>query len=460
MSSAKLFRRVKHVHMIGIGGAGMSGIAEVLLNRGFVVSGSDLNGSPVTERLIRLGAHVSIGHDAALIEGCDVVVFSSAVRPENVEWRAARDLHIPAIPRSEMLAELMRMKTGIAIAGTHGKTTTTSLVGSIMQQAALRPTIIVGGIIKALDTGASIGTGEYMVVEADEFDRSFLRLTPTLAVITTVDAEHLDTYGDLEGVKDAFVEFANKVPFYGAVIVCGDSAEIMTLLPRIKRPLVTYGFGEDNALRLSDYRQAGLQSSFRIERGPYAGETFHLQIPGQHNVLNAAAAIAVAAELDIPSQDIHSALESFGGVRRRFELKGEHNGVLVIDDYAHHPAEIEMVLHTARRCYPERRIVALFQPHLFSRTRDFHDEFGRVLALADRSLVTDIYPARERPLAGIDSGLIVAAAARHGARSCEWIRGDDILPAVTRVLQEQDVLIVMGAGSITHIADRISVGQE
>jgi UDP-N-acetylmuramate--alanine ligase len=458
MSHGRTFRRVKHVHMIGIGGAGMCGIAEVLLNRGFIVSGSDLTASESTVRLERLGVVVQVGHTVEAILNADVVVYSSAVRPENVELRAARDAHIPTIPRSEMLAELMRLKTGIAIAGTHGKTTTTSLIGTVLQSAGYNPTVIVGGIVKALDTGAAMGAGEFMVVEADEFDRSFLKLSPTLAVITTVEAEHLDTYGDLEAVKDAFVEFANKVPFYGVVVVCGDSPEIQSLLPRFKRPLLTYGFGRDNMLRIKINSQHGLETVFTVETGFYAGAEFHLQIPGKHNVLNAAAAIGIAAELDITYESLFQALREFTGVRRRFELKGEVDGVVVVDDYAHHPTEIENVLHTARTCFPERRIVALFQPHLFTRTRDFHDEFGRALALADVSMVTDIYPARERPLSGIDAGLIVSAAVRHGANLTTWITGTDVVQRVRGVLRKNDALIVMGAGDITRIAAELSHG--
>jgi UDP-N-acetylmuramate--alanine ligase len=456
MSASRLFRRVRHIHMIGIGGAGMSGIAEVLLNLGFSVTGSDLQTSEITARLGRLGALITEGHRAENLRDSDVVVFSSAVRPENVEMRAARERRIPTIPRSEMLAELMRLKIGIAVSGTHGKTTTTSMIGTILQYANLNPTLIVGGIVRALQSGAKMGSGDLLVVEADEFDRSFLRLTPTLAVITTIEPEHLDTYTDLAGVQDAFVDFANRVPFYGTVVICGDEPHIRTILPRIKRPALSYGFGADCALRAASVRQEHTHTRFELLRDGVSRGSFHLQVPGRHNVLNALAAIAIAEELDVPIETARTALAEFSGVRRRFEIKGEVGGTVIVDDYAHHPTEVENTLRTARACWPERRLVALFQPHLFTRTRDFAADFGRALAMADVLLLADIYPARERPIEGVSSALIEKAALAAGAPDVRSVGSSELATHVRSVIHEGDVLVVMGAGNITRVADELS----
>jgi UDP-N-acetylmuramate--alanine ligase len=456
MTASKLFRRVRHVHMVGIAGAGMSGIAEVLLNMGFVVTGSDLQLSDVTNRLTALGAAVHEGHSAEHIADADVVVYSSAVRPENVEIRAAHERHLPTIPRSEMLAELMRLKVGIAVSGTHGKTTTTSMIGTILQRAEFNPTLIVGGIVRSLQSGVKMGTGELLVVEADEFDRSFLKLTPTLAVITTIESEHLDTYTDLAGVQDAFVDFANKVPFYGSVIVCGDEANIRAILPRLKRPIVSYGLGDDCDFRAANISYSEHRTRFLMYHGAEQITEFELQVPGRHNVLNALASIAVANELDVPIEATRKALADFTGVHRRFEIKGEVNGVIIVDDYAHHPTEVENTLKTARACWPDRRIVALFQPHLFTRTRDFAADFGKVLSLADVVLLTDIYPSRERPIPGVTSDLILDAAQRSGAKNARILDGANLAADVQSLIQSGDALIVMGAGSITRTAQELS----
>jgi UDP-N-acetylmuramate--alanine ligase len=460
MTGPKLFRHVRHVHMIGVGGAGMSGIAEVLLNLGFIVSGSDLQDSEVTARLRGLGARISEGHAAENIQGADVVVYSSAVRPENVEIRAARELHVPTIPRSEMLAELMRLKVGIAISGTHGKTTTTSMVGAILNRAGFNPTLIVGGIVRALQSGVKMGSGELLVVEADEFDRSFLKLTPTLAVITTIEPEHLDTYTDLAGVQDAFVEFANRVPFYGNVVVCGDEPNINAILPRIKRPVVTYGFGESCTYQAKNVSFESTHSRFTLIGGKGSGRQFEMQVPGRHNVLNALAAIAVADDLDVPTDDIRDGLADFNGVHRRFEIKGETGGVIIVDDYAHHPTEVANTLRTARTCWPDRRLVALFQPHLFTRTRDFAAEFGTALHEADVILLADIYPARERPIPGITSEMIAQAATGAGAATVLMVGSDNIASTVRGSLKSGDALIVMGAGTITRVAQELSQGSD
>ncbi len=450
------FRRIRRIHLIGIGGAGMCGIAEVLLNQGYAVSGSDLTSSSVTTRLEHLGAEIHYSHEALHVQGSDVVVYSSAVRPENVEMRAARDLHIPTIPRSEMLAELMRSKTGIAISGTHGKTTTTSMVGAVLQEAGFSPTLIVGGIVRALDTGIRMGDSPFIVVEADEFDRSFLKLAPTIAVITTLEAEHLDTYGDLEGVKDAFVEFANKVPFYGSVIVCSDHEHVLSVIPRIKRPVVSYGFNHSASVRAQNVTQDGTRTRFSVSAPGKMTDPFELQVPGRHNVMNALAAISVADELEIPRTATIRALHEFSGVRRRFEVKGTFKDAVVIDDYAHHPTEVRSVLKTARECWPNRKIIALFQPHLFTRTRDFSDEFGKSLALADIGLVTEIYGSRETPIAGVTSNLIVEAGRAAGMKQVESVAFDQAVSRIDRIADMESVIIVMGAGSITRIADELT----
>lgn len=456
MSSPFLFRRVRHIHMVGIAGAGMSGIAEVLLNLGFVVTGSDLQLSEITTRLQQLGATIFEGHAAENVQGADVLVYSTAVRPENVELRAAREAHLPIIPRSEMLAELMRLKIGIGVSGTHGKTTTTSMIGAILQRAELNPTLIVGGIVRALQSGVKMGSGDLLVVEADEFDRSFLKLTPTFAVITTIEPEHLDTYVDLEGVQDAFVEFANKVPFYGSVIACGDEPNIMNIMPRIKRPVVTYGLSDPCHVRAISLQHEGQLTRFMLCVGERETMPFELQVPGRHNVLNALAAIAVALELDIPLAAVRDGLAGFSGVHRRFEVKGEVGNVVVVDDYAHHPTEVASTLHTARICWPDRRLVALFQPHLFTRTRDFYREFGEVLALADVILLADIYPSRERPIPGVTSELIAEAARAAGARQIEMVGSEELALKVRKQLKPGDALVVMGAGSITRVAQELA----
>lgn len=449
------FRHVRRIHMVGIGGAGMCGIAEVLSTMGFQVSGSDLSRSEVSIRLESLGIKVFYEHNADQAEGADVVVFSSAVRPENAEVRYARENHIPTIPRSEMLGELMRLKRGIAISGTHGKTTTTSMVGAIFAHAGLAPTIIVGGKVRALGTGAAMGSGEFLVAEADEFDRSFLKLSPTLAVITTIEAEHLDTYLDLESIKDAFVEFANKVPFYGLVVACADDLHAREILPRVKRPILTYGRSELASFRISDEKYVGLSSSFVLTTPENERLKFDLQIPGQHNVLNATAAAVIALETSISPVLISEALHQFAGVHRRFERKGEVNGALIFDDYAHHPTEVRVTLDAARQCWPDRRLVAVFQPHLYSRTRDFALDFAESLNKADRILLLDIYPSRELPLPNVSSELI-ADPLRSQGKSVTLLNGErSISDQIREQLESNDIVIAMGAGSITNIVQQL-----
>lgn len=449
------FRRVRHIHMIGIGGSGMSGIAEVLLNLGFRVTGSDLHASEVTAHLIACGAEVRIGHSEKNIAAADVVVYSSAVRPENIELRAAREARIPIISRAEMLAELMRMKFGIAVAGTHGKTTTTSMIGTILQEAGLDPTLIVGGIIRTLGSGARLGSSEFLVAEADEFDRSFLRLSPTLAVITTIEAEHLDTYLGLGEIQDAFVEFANRLPFYGSVILCQDDPGIQEILPRIKRPVTTYSAQSESDYMVAELKFDQINSRYRLFQYGKSSVLVELQVPGIHNVANSLAAMAVAAEVDIPLDIAARALGNFAGVKRRFELRGEVGGVLIVSDFAHHPTEIQMTIETARRGWA-RRIVVLFQPHLYTRTRDFAEEFGKALAGADVVLATEIYPAREKPLPGITGRLVAESTRAAGCRDVHFCADHAAIEeALHKVLRPGDLLIVMGAGDIWKIAEEL-----
>src|SRR6185503_10415960 len=401
--------KIRHVHFVGIGGSGMSGIAEVLLNQGFTVSGSDVKGSPVTERLQALGARCFAGHAAANVAGAHVVVTSSAVRADNPEVLEARRLLIPVVPRAEMLAELMRTKNGIAVSGSHGKTTTTSMIAFVLDKGGLDPTIVVGGRVDVLGSGARLGKSEYMVVEADESDRSFLKLQPTLAVVTNVDREHMDVYRDLADVQQAFLEFLNKVPFYGAAIVCKDDEATRALLPKITRRTRSYGFAEDAHVRALDLTLQPDGSRFTVTADGGALGSFELSVPGRHNVQNSLAAIAVALELEIPSAAIREGLASFKGVDRRFQKKGEQAGVTVLDDYGHHPTEIRATLQVLRSFAGTRRTVVVFQPHRYSRTQALWDDFLVAFSGADVLLLVDIYAASEDAIAGVDSERLAAA---------------------------------------------------
>jgi len=443
-----LRKNIGRLHFIGIGGIGMSGIAEILVRQGFVVSGSDLSTSEVTRHLESLGVMVHQGHDPSNVVGAEAVVYSSAVGEDNPERAHAKELGIPVIRRAEMLAELMRMKTGIAVAGTHGKTTTTSLLGTVLTSAGLDPTVIVGGMVRDMDTNARLGSGEWMVVEADEYDRSFLKLTPSIAVLTTVEAEHLDTYGTIENLRDAFVSFANMVPFYGRVIVCADDTELQGLRGLIERPVRTYGFSESADVRGVDLKLGVVSCCTVIVNGEEAG-AFELPLAGKHNMLNALAAVAVGIELDLPFETIAAALKEFSGVRRRFDLRGEQGGVLVFDDYAHHPTEVIVTLAAAKDAYPDRSVVALFQPHLYSRTQRFAAEFADALMQADRVVVTDVYPAREEPIKGVTGKLVADKLIENGHGAVDYIpRFQDIVPFVAEKLTGNELVITLGAGNI------------
>jgi UDP-N-acetylmuramate--alanine ligase len=446
-----MFRgRIKQIHFVGIGGIGMSGIAEVLLAHGFSVSGSDLRENEVTARLASLGTRICIGHRAENLGAADVVVFSSAVARDNPELVAARSRAIPVIARAEMLAELMRLQDGIAIAGSHGKTTTTSLVATILRSAALDPTVIIGGKLNVLGSNAARGHGDLLVAEADESDGSFLHLRPVLAVITNIDPEHLDYYGDLAAVKEAFVAFANSVPFYGLVVLCLDHPNVQAILPRVEKRVVTYGMTAQADYAARQVRCQGLTSHFElIRRGQTLGQ-FEVSMPGYHNVLNALAALAVADELGVTLKIAGDALRTFGGVQRRFTVRGEHRGITVIDDYGHHPSEIAATLEAAQRAYG-RRLVVAFQPHRYTRTHFLFEELTRAFNRADVLLVTDVYPAGEQPIAGATSDCLVKAIAAHGHRNVHYVaERTDLVQQLRAHVQPGDIVITLGAGTITQ----------
>ncbi len=449
-----VFGRIRRIHMVGIGGIGMSSIAEVLLVRGFRVTGSDLKKSDVTDRLESLGATVYEGHAADHVGDAHVVVYSSAVDPaRNPETREAERRRIPLIPRAVMLGELMRMKFGIGIAGTHGKTTTTSMVGLVVDAGGFDPTIIVGGKVQAYDSNAVAGEGDIIVIEADEYDRTFLRLTPSLAVITNIEVDHLDIYRDLDDIEDAFVQYANTVPFFGAAIVCLDDPNVQAILSRIDRRLVTYGTSRQAEIRAEQIRQEGLHSRFEVYRHDDRLGEVTVQVPGMHNVRNALAAVAVGLELDIPFEDIRAGLARFTGVQRRFQRLGEVGGVVVVDDYAHHPTEVAATLAAAAAGYPDRRIVAVFQPHLYSRTWTFRDDFARAFVDTDVLVVTDVYGAREAPVEGVSGQLIADLAARYGHREVHYVADKAQLPDYVAALAAPgDVVITMGAGDIWRLS--------
>jgi UDP-N-acetylmuramate--alanine ligase len=446
-----MFRgRIRSIHFVGIGGIGMSGIAEVLLAHGFAVSGSDLVEGETTRRLAALGARIALGHRAEHVQAADVVVFSSAVRPENPELVEANRRLIPVIPRAEMLAELMRLQDGIAIAGSHGKTTTTSLVATVLRAAELDPTVIIGGKLNVLGSSAARGHGEFLVAEADESDGSFLHLSPVVSVITNIDPEHLDYYGSLEAVKDAFVDFANKVPFYGLIIACIDDAGVRDILPRIDKRTTTYGFSSQADYSARQLPSTGLSSRFTlVQRGRDEGE-LELSMPGAHNVQNALAVIAVADELGVERAVTRSALATFGGVQRRFTVRGEERGITVIDDYGHHPTEVRATLDAARRAYG-RRIVVAFQPHRYTRTHLLFDELTRAFGAADLLFLTDVYAAGEAPIEGADSAHLARALMVHGHHAVSYVaKRSDLVSAMLPLLAAGDIVITLGAGNITQ----------
>lgn len=450
-----MFRHIRHIHFVGIGGIGMSGIAEVLINMGYQVSGSDRKMTEITGRLKSLGATVLEGHHPSQVEEADVVVYSSAVKLDNPEIVSAREKNIPVIPRAEMLAELMRMKYGVAIAGTHGKTTTTSMIAEVLAMGGLDPTIVVGGRLRSTDTNAKLGTGEYLVAEADESDRSFLKLSPAIAVITTIDEEHLDNYRDLEEIRDTFLAFANKVPFYGCAILCLDEETIQEIIPKVERKVVTYGLTSQADIVAEEVELADFTSSFKIRANGDEWRRVSLGIPGEHNIANALAAAAVGLELGVSSEAILQALQEFSGVRRRFETRGEENGILVVDDYAHHPTEVELTLKAARRGW-KGRIIAVFQPHLYTRTLALAERFGRSFYQADEVIVTDVYPSREDPLPGVTGRLVAEAAREFGHKGVNYLKDKaSITPHLLGLVKPGDLVITLGAGDIYKVADEL-----
>jgi UDP-N-acetylmuramate--alanine ligase len=458
--------RIEHIHFVGIGGSGMSGIAEVLLNLGYRISGSDLSQSAVTQRLATLGATISLGHQAEHVKGADAIVTSTAVANNNPEVIAAREARIPVVPRAVMLAELMRLKRGIAVAGTHGKTTTTSLVASVLAAGGLDPTFVIGGRLNSAGANAGLGQGDFIVVEADESDASFLNLLPVMAIITNIDADHMDTYGhDVAKLKSAFVEFTQRLPFYGSAIVCSDDANVREILPFVSRPVTTYGVNQEANVRATHVRALGTRMLFDVERQTRHGAlpkiSVELNLPGLHNVLNALAAIAVATELGVDDAAIVQALANFGGVGRRFTQVGDFaaksGGMFsVIDDYGHHPVEMAATLAAARGAWPERRIVLAFQPHRYTRTRDCFEDFVKVLSSADAVLLTEVYAAGEPALVAADGRALARGVRVAGKVEPIFVEDVAAMPeAIQRFAQAGDVVIVMGAGSISKVPEQL-----
>ena len=454
-------RRIGLIHLIGIGGAGMGGIAEVLVNLGYQVQGSDLRANAVTARLANMGVRICIGHAAGQVAGAGVVVVSTAVAANNPELLAALASRIPVVRRAEMLAELMRFRQGIAVAGTHGKTTTTSLVASVLAEGGLDPTFVIGGQLKSVGSNAKLGTGRYLVAEADESDASFLHLQPVIAIVTNVDNDHLVTHGgDFEKLKQSFVEFLHNLPFYGLAVLCSDDPVVRELLPLVGRPMIRYGLGEDADLRATGLEQHGAQTRFKVGRAGRAPLPVTLNLPGQHNVRNALAAIAVATELEVDDAAIQRALASFEGIGRRLETVGDVSTsagrVTIVDDYGHHPTEIAATLEAARQAWPGRRLVLAFQPHRYTRTHDLIDDFGRVLSEADVLLVTEVYAAGEEPIANADGRAICRAVRGRGRIEPVFVEDvHDLAAALAGVIADHDVVLTMGAGSIGAVAHEL-----
>ena len=455
--------KVKNIHFVGIGGSGMSGIAEVLLNLGYTVSGSDLGSNAATERLAQLGARVSRGHHAGNIEGADAVVTSTAVKPDNPEVLAARARRIPIVPRAMMLAELMRLKNGIAIAGTHGKTTTTSLVASVLAQGGLDPTFVIGGRLTSAGANAKLGSGDFIVAEADESDASFLNLSPVIEVITNIDADHMETYDhSFAKLKQAFIEFTNRLPFYGVAILCLDDANVREIMPFISKPVLTYGFHPEAQVRAVDARASDGQMKFTVMQEGYAPMDISLNQPGMHNVQNACAAIAIARELGVADSDTQKALAEFNGVGRRFTRHGDitlHNGVTftLVDDYGHHPVETAATLSAARGAYPGRRLVLAFQPHRYTRTRDLFEDFVKVLSSTDALVLAEVYAAGEQPIVAADGRSLAHALRVLGKVDPMFVEDIADMPStIADVVRDGDVVITMGAGSISGVPAQLA----
>ncbi|MGW8160820.1 MAG: UDP-N-acetylmuramate--L-alanine ligase [Desulfobulbales bacterium] len=452
-----MYKKTKHIHFVGIGGIGMSGIAELLLNLGYKVSGSDLRTSDITRRLERLGAKINFGHNGQWVDGSDVVVTSSAIGSENPEVVAANEYHVPVIQRAEMLAELMRLKKyGIAVAGSHGKTSTTSMVSWLLHQAGLDPTVVIGGKVDSLGGNAKLGEGEFLVAEADESDGSFLKLSPVIEVVTNIDLEHLDYYRDLDHIKDVFIQFMERIPFYGAVVLCLDDPNIASLLPRIHKRMITYGLSEQADVHATEILSLGRQSEFTVRQGNRSLGRVTLNIPGRHTIYNSLATVAVGLELEIDFQVIARALETFEGVQRRLEVKGESAGIIVVDDYGHHPTEIRATLDAVREGWPDRRLVVAFQPHRYTRTKSLFDEFKTAFHRADVLVLTDIYAASEAPLEGVNTAALVEAVKQHGQRDVHYLPDIERLPVeLKKLVRPGDLLVTLGAGNIVHTGEEL-----
>jgi UDP-N-acetylmuramate--alanine ligase len=451
----KVYRKLKHIYMIGIGGTGMNGIAEVLLNLGYKVSGSDLQANEATQRLARLGAKIYLGHKAHRVRGADVVVISSAVKEDNIEVQEARQLKVPVIPRAEMLAELMRMKYGIAVAGAHGKTSTTSMIALVLEYGGFDPTIIVGGRLNTIGANAKLGEGDFIVAEADESDRSFLFLSPFIAVLTNIDDEHLDQYNTVEEIKKTFVNFANKVPFYCPIILCLDDPNLQSLIPSLERRIITYGFSTQADIFARDHVFENFKSTSSLYHMGKKLGLLKLQVPGKHNILNAMAAVAVGLDLDIPPKQILQALENYTGTGRRFELKKEVNDIMVVEDYGHHPTEIKATLDAAKRGWP-RRVMCIFQPHRYTRLSFLMNSFATAFNQADILIVTEVYPAGERPIPGVSGKILYDEIQQFGHKGVHFEPNIKKIPLLVKKLAKpKDLILVQGAGNIYKIVPDI-----
>lgn len=456
-------RRIRRIHFVGIGGVGMCGIAEVLVNQGYEVSGSDIRHSPVTQRLESMGVDVHIGHGEDNVAGASVVVTSTAIADDNPEVSAAHKQRIPVVPRAEMLAELMRYRHGIAVAGTHGKTTTTSLAASVLAEGGLDPTFVIGGRLNSAGTNARLGTSRYLVAEADESDASFLHLQPMVAVVTNIDADHMDTYdGDFENVKDAFVQFLHNLPFYGLAILCIDDDNVRSLLPRLSRPTLTYGFSEDADYRISDVTANAYSTEFTVHRPDNRPPlTLAVRMPGMHNVLNATAAVVMAIDEGVSDEAIVSALTQFAGVGRRFQIRGEFDtpkgNVMLVDDYGHHPKELQVTIDAARKGWPDRRLVLVFQPHRYTRTRDLYEDFVRILSTVDALVLLDVYPAGEEYIPGADGRSLARSIRQRGQVEPVFVSDQsEVLSVLPNLLSDGDLVIAQGAGNIGTLAIQLA----
>ncbi len=450
-----MYGQINRIHFVGIGGSGMNGIAEVLCNLGYDISGSDIKETEITRRLAKMGCRIYKGHGAENVEGADVLVVSSAIGEENIEVKTARKRNIPVIPRAEMLAELMRMKYGILIAGSHGKTSTTSMIASILNQGGTDPTVVIGGRLNTLDSNARMGKGDFMVAEADESDGSFLQLSPAIAVLTNIDYEHMNYYQDFDALKEAFLEFVNQVPFYGACVLCMNDSAVQDILPRVERRLITYGTVKHSDYVASSIEYEGFSTGYTLSyQGNELGR-IELNVPGEYNVLNSMAAVAVARDLDISFDTIKETLKNFKGADRRFHLKGEAGGIMVIDDYGHHPTEIQATLEALKKGWEDRRIIAVFQPHRYSRVKNLHRDFCKAFYLADAVIMTDIYPAGEDPIEGVNVEKLYRGFKDHGYKNIT-LRKDML--SVPEYLEENlragDILITLGAGDVYKVGER------